>query len=46
LAHNVKLVRDVKKGQSVSWADVKVDESLPAYKLRREMEALFAPAPR
>jgi len=46
LAHNVKLVRDVKKGQSVSWADVKVDESLPAYKLRREMEALFAPARR
>ncbi len=46
LAHDVKLVRDVKKGQSVSWADVKMDESLPAYKLRREMEALFAPARR
>jgi predicted homoserine dehydrogenase-like protein len=46
LAHNVKLVRDVKQGQSVSWADVKVDESLPAYRLRREMETLFAPARR
>ncbi len=46
LAHNVKLVRDVKKGRSVSWADVKMDESLPAYRVRREMEALFAPARR
>jgi predicted homoserine dehydrogenase-like protein len=44
LAHNVKLVRDVSKGQSVSWADVKIDESLPAYRVRREMEALYAPA--
>jgi len=46
LAHNVKLVRDVKKGRSVSWADVKMDEGLPAYRVRREMEALFAPARR
>jgi predicted homoserine dehydrogenase-like protein len=44
LAHNVKLVRDVSKGQSLSWADVKIDESLPAYRVRREMEALYAPA--
>ena len=41
LAHNVKVARPVKKGQSLSWADVAVDESLPAYKIRREMEALF-----
>ena len=42
LAHQVKLVRAGKKGQSLAWADVAMDESLPAYKLRREMEALFA----
>ncbi|OGA32896.1 MAG: flagellar biosynthesis protein FlgA [Betaproteobacteria bacterium RIFCSPLOWO2_12_FULL_64_23] len=42
LAHQVKLTRAVKKGQSLSWADVAMDENLPAYKLRREMEALFA----
>ena len=42
LAHNVRLVRAVEKGQSLTWADVAMDESLPAYKVRREMEALFA----
>ncbi len=42
LAHKLKLVRAVKKGQSLTWADVALDESLPAYKLRREMEALFS----
>ncbi|MBE0623755.1 MAG: Gfo/Idh/MocA family oxidoreductase [Burkholderiales bacterium] len=42
LAHQVKLVRAVKKGQSLTWADVAIDERLPAYKSRREMEALFA----
>ena len=43
LAHQVKLVRAVKKGQSLSWADVAIDTSTPAYQVRREMEALFAP---
>ena len=42
LAHQVKLTRAVKKGQSLSWADVAMDENLPAYKVRREMEALYA----
>jgi predicted homoserine dehydrogenase-like protein len=42
LAHKLKLVRAVKKGQSLTWADVAIDESLPAYKVRREMEALFS----
>jgi len=42
LAHRVKLVRAVKKGQSLAWADVAMDQNLPAYKVRREMEALFA----
>ena len=41
LAHQVKLVRDVKKGQSLCWDDVDMDKSLPAFKLRREMETLF-----
>lgn len=41
LAHQVKLIRDVKKGQSLCWQDVAMDAALPAYKVRREMEALF-----
>jgi predicted homoserine dehydrogenase-like protein len=41
LAHQVKLVRDVKKGQSLCWDDVAMDTSLPAYKIRKEMETLF-----
>ncbi len=44
LAHNVKVVRAVKKGQSLSWADVAMDTSTPAYKVRSEMERMFAPA--
>ena len=43
LAHEVKVVRPVKKGQSLTWADVAIDENLPAYKVRRDMEAQFAP---
>jgi predicted homoserine dehydrogenase-like protein len=45
LAHDVKVVRPVKKGQSLSWSDVAVDTSTDAYRIRREMESLFA-APR
>ncbi len=41
LAHNVRVVRPVKLGQSLSWADVAVDETTQAYKARREMERLF-----
>jgi predicted homoserine dehydrogenase-like protein len=44
LAHKLKLVRPVAKDQSLTWADVAVDESLSAYQIRREMEALFAQA--
>jgi predicted homoserine dehydrogenase-like protein len=44
LAHNVRLARGVRQGQSLTWADVVIDETLPAYRTRREMEALFAPA--
>jgi predicted homoserine dehydrogenase-like protein len=41
LAHDVKLVRPVKKGQSLTWADVAMDETTHAYRIRKEMEALF-----
>ena len=43
LAHHLKLVRPVRKDQSLTWDDVQVDPTLPAYRVRREMEALFAP---
>ncbi|MEO7114547.1 MAG: SAF domain-containing protein, partial [Caldimonas sp.] len=42
LAHDVKVLRPVKKGQSLSWSDVAMDTSTPAYRTRREMESLFA----
>ena len=44
LAHGVPLVDDVPKGQVVTWADVKVDETSDAVRIRRDMEARFAPA--
>ena len=43
LAHKVPLVNDVPKGQVITWADVKVDETSDAVRTRRDMEALFAP---
>ncbi len=46
LAHDVKLVRPVKKGQSLSWADVAIDTGTRAYQLRRELETAFAPVAR
>jgi predicted homoserine dehydrogenase-like protein len=42
LAHNLKVVRPVRKGQSLSWADVAMDTSTRAYQVRKEMEGLFA----
>jgi predicted homoserine dehydrogenase-like protein len=44
LAHKVKLVRAVKKGQSLCWADVAIDHNTQAYKVRQEMESMFKPA--
>lgn len=41
LAHDVKVVRPVKKGQSLSWADVAMDTTTRAHALRRELEASF-----
>jgi predicted homoserine dehydrogenase-like protein len=32
----------VKKGQSLSWADVAMDTTTHAYRIRKEMEAMFA----
>jgi predicted homoserine dehydrogenase-like protein len=45
LAHGVKVVRPVKKGQSLSWADVAMDETTHAFRIRKELESLFAPPP-
>lgn len=42
LAHKLKLVRPVRKDQSLTWDDVAIDPSLPAYRLRKEMERMFA----
>ena len=39
LAHAVKVLRPVAKGQSLTWDDVAMDTSTHAYKIRREMEA-------
>ena len=41
LAHGVTLLRPVAVGQPVTWADVRIDESLGAVRARREMERLF-----
>jgi predicted homoserine dehydrogenase-like protein len=41
LAHDIKLIRAVKKGQSLCWDDVAVDTSTHAYKIRQELEAKF-----
>lgn len=42
LAHHLKLLRPVRKDQSLTWDDVQIDPALPAYRVRREMEAMFA----
>lgn len=41
LAHDVKLVRPVRKGQSLAWSDVAMDTTTHAYRTRRAMEDLF-----
>jgi predicted homoserine dehydrogenase-like protein len=38
LANHVKLLRDVRAGQCVTWQDVRIDETDAAYRYRREME--------
>ena len=44
LAHDVKLVREVKQGQSLTWDDVWMDITTDAYQVRREMEAMIPAA--
>jgi predicted homoserine dehydrogenase-like protein len=41
LAHELKVNRPVKAGQSLTWDDVTVNDGLQAYRLRREMEQTF-----
>ena len=43
LAHNIKVVRPVCKGQSLGWDDVAVDTTTHAYRMRKAMEEMFAP---
>jgi predicted homoserine dehydrogenase-like protein len=45
LAHGAKLVRAVKAGAPLAWGDVAIDEALPALRVRRDMESLFATSP-
>ena len=42
LAHKLKLVRPVAKDQPLTWDDAAIDDTVAAYRLRREMEAFFA----
>ncbi len=42
LAHDVKLLRPVAKGQSLSWSDVAIDTSTHAYRTRKAMTDMFA----
>jgi predicted homoserine dehydrogenase-like protein len=43
LAHDVKVLRPVRKGQSLTWDDVAVDTTTHAYRIRRAMEDQFTP---
>lgn len=42
LAHKLKVVRPVAKDQPLTWDDVAVDAGLSAYRLRKEMEGIYA----
>lgn len=44
LAHDVRLLRPVAKGQAVTWDDVAIDTTTDAYRIRRELEAMHASA--
>lgn len=41
LAHGVRVLRPVRKGQCLCWADVAVDTGTHAWKVRKEMEQTF-----
>ena len=42
LAHQVKVIRDVPEGDTVTWDDVEMDTSLKAYSIRKEFEKTFS----
>ena len=41
LAHNVSLLNPIKKGEIITWDDIKLNTNNIAYKLRKEMERNF-----
>ena len=41
LAHGVKVIRPIAKGQSLCWDDVTMDTTTHAYQIRQEMEAFI-----
>jgi predicted homoserine dehydrogenase-like protein len=41
LANKIAVTHPLKEGQVITWADVVADETVEAYRLRREMEVLF-----
>ncbi len=41
LAHDVRLMRDIRQGEALAWSDVAYDADDTAVKIRREMEASF-----
>src|SRR5690606_30518205 len=43
LAHGIKMLHPVAKGQALSWSDVSIDTGTPAYRVRKEMESIFVP---
>jgi predicted homoserine dehydrogenase-like protein len=42
LASSVALKRDIAEGAQLTWDDVAIDETDPAVRIRREMEAAFS----
>ena len=44
LAHDVKVLRPVTKGQCLSWDDVAMDTRTRAWQLRQQMQQLLTPA--
>ena len=44
LAHGVTFKTGIAADAPLRWQDVEIDETLGAVRLRREMEAMFAPA--
>jgi predicted homoserine dehydrogenase-like protein len=43
LAHDLKVIRPVAKGQSLTWGDVAIDTGMQAYRIRKEMEEVTSP---